>query len=724
MFDTDKPIQKASEDKLGRGLFAERLATAILNYNTTEHYTVALQGRWGSGKTSVLNMTLEKIEEKNKTVSKPIVAIRFNPWNFTDPSQLLSQFFVTLTRELSLKEHDKAWKKVGETMENYSSALEYVTFVPVIGPWAKLGATITKAFGKGMNTKADKRMKDVSYQRKQVEAQLKELDRRLLIVIDDIDRLPNDQIRLIFQLVNAVAGFPNTIYLLSFDQTIVSRALEEVQKCNGDEYLEKIIQFPFVMPPINQTRLHGILLEKLEEIYQSTNPNDSVDNYHLTEVCNECVFPFIETIRDVNRFCNALAFAYSAVSEEVNFIDMMGICALQVFVPDVYMWVREQKVLLTDEHRMRSNSAEQRKKRYEKIKQEIAALCPKKAERVLDSIEILFPTVTEEVRIQSPARLHQKMRVADSRTFDLYFSLSVEDIKIGRAKLDESLMEMKPEALDAYLEELAEKDLICEYGDEAELQLSRVPQERVKVLAPALLKWFSRIDLAKTSELTGFRKWTLSISTFEDLFYRLEDGEMQAELFKKLFVTEDRLEFQYMVRVLRSIEYSYGKTNDSRGESGSSFISLERLPEVEMACLQRLKYFVEKESVLDWEVPYEVLELWKIIDQEGYKKYIEKVLEDETATLKYLALWIRQWTNGNGFVTQYELSDYLAPWIGVEEGAWRIERAKMTTAFWELPERKALAAFLLLVQKNIRIIKSEEVDKEIEKWQEVWERNH
>mgnify|MGYP000641189677 CR=1 FL=1 len=44
MFSTDKPITDASEDKLGRSGFAERLAKAIINFDTADSYAIALQG--------------------------------------------------------------------------------------------------------------------------------------------------------------------------------------------------------------------------------------------------------------------------------------------------------------------------------------------------------------------------------------------------------------------------------------------------------------------------------------------------------------------------------------------------------------------------------------------------------------------------------------------------------------------------------------------------------
>ena len=96
MFSTDKPITDASEDKLGRSGFAERLAKAIINFDTADSYAIALQGAWGCGKTSVLNMAIQKIEE---TTDKKTVIIRFNPWNFTTTGQLIDQFFANYVKQ-------------------------------------------------------------------------------------------------------------------------------------------------------------------------------------------------------------------------------------------------------------------------------------------------------------------------------------------------------------------------------------------------------------------------------------------------------------------------------------------------------------------------------------------------------------------------------------------------------------------------------------------------
>ena len=84
------------------------------------------------------------------------------------------------------------------------------------------------------------------------------------MIIDDIDRLTNTQIRDIFQLVKQVGNFPNIIYVLSMDREVVCRALESVHDIDGAEYLEKIVQIPFEIPALLKPRLREIFLTNLE----------------------------------------------------------------------------------------------------------------------------------------------------------------------------------------------------------------------------------------------------------------------------------------------------------------------------------------------------------------------------------------------------------------------------------------------------------------------------
>lgn len=147
MYNSDKPIENFNEDVLGRAFFARQLATAILAFDSKDNFTIGLYGKWGSGKTSIINMVIEEIEDQRKSRSNsniPII-IKFSPWNFSDTNQLINQFFKHLRNSLNIKSKNVISEKVGEALEEYAGAFDYIDAVPVIGKFSKI-LKITSSF--------------------------------------------------------------------------------------------------------------------------------------------------------------------------------------------------------------------------------------------------------------------------------------------------------------------------------------------------------------------------------------------------------------------------------------------------------------------------------------------------------------------------------------------------------------------------------------------------
>ena len=70
-FLADKSIDKVSDDLLNRGSFASRIANCLISNQKQESLVISLNGKWGSGKSSILNMVKEellrkKIQSKNR----------------------------------------------------------------------------------------------------------------------------------------------------------------------------------------------------------------------------------------------------------------------------------------------------------------------------------------------------------------------------------------------------------------------------------------------------------------------------------------------------------------------------------------------------------------------------------------------------------------------------------------------------------------------------------
>jgi len=132
MFKPDKPIELSKEDILGRGSFSKALAEAILLIKDKNNIVIGLYGEWGTGKTSVINMALEHVTEMSvvkPSEEKPIV-VRFNPWNFSDQNQLITQFFQHLSSMLKRKDFSEEAKEIGTKLDAYSKFFEPLTLVP------------------------------------------------------------------------------------------------------------------------------------------------------------------------------------------------------------------------------------------------------------------------------------------------------------------------------------------------------------------------------------------------------------------------------------------------------------------------------------------------------------------------------------------------------------------------------------------------------------------
>lgn len=720
MFSTDKPITDASEDKLGRSGFAERLAKAIINFDTADSYAIALQGAWGCGKTSVLNMAIQKIEE---TTDKKTVIIRFNPWNFTTTGQLIDQFFATMSSKLKLSKSNERLQKVGELVEKYSSILEYTQYIPGVGSYMNALPKVAKAFGGRMRKNAGEKLKDAVYQKEEIEKELLLIDSRILVVIDDIDRLPNDQIRLIFQLVNSVAGFPHTVYLLSYDKGIVARALDDVQGQRGAEYLEKIVQVPFDLPPIDKYRVQSILKGELEKIRNIPNSSE-VDSAHWEQVFGYCIAPIVTSLRDVKRFCNVLSFSYAAVKPEVDFSDMAGITAIKVFAPTIYEWIYANRMSLAGSYRGGSIALNGVKDYRAEMKRIAERIYPDDPEYMLDALACLFPSfgnrITYASDFQTPAELHQALRIASESKFDLYFSLSLENVKIPKIELDNSLLRMNTCELREYVTKLKENEYLYEYIIEVERNLSRIPADRVQVLIEGLAFEHGSFDGEKT--LVGANEVVFRTQCIRKLLMKIEDEQERYRIIETILCCPDIKSFDEITVFMSFVSRNYQGTHE-RDEA--RLVDENEIDVLRGIYLNRIREFTKTTFLLNSQVAQEATVLWRKIDCADYKKYIKEICQDDICAVRVLATFVNGWRS-NGEVAKFELSeDSYTEIMDQKKAIDVIRRTRTECAFWDLQRDDIIriAAFSLLVEKNAgneKMAEIDEVNKRIVEWEKEY----
>ena len=257
---TDAPIKEQAEDFLNRTTFSEKLGQSLLDWNQDESTVIGLYGAWGSGKTSIINLAIEYMKQKIKMMDdpeKPII-LKFNPWYFSEQEQLISMFFDLLAKEYSHDESIKEAKNIGNKLVSYSKFFQPLSLIPGAEPWATIIKKVLGSAGEalsGLPSQEDKSLNDLKA--KITELMLNE-GKKVIIFIDDIDRLTRKEIKQIFQLMKISADFPRIIYVAAFSPEDVISALEE-NGISGASYLEKIVQHQIIVPTIEQKELDRYL---------------------------------------------------------------------------------------------------------------------------------------------------------------------------------------------------------------------------------------------------------------------------------------------------------------------------------------------------------------------------------------------------------------------------------------------------------------------------------
>lgn len=437
MISPDAPIERVEDDKLGRAPFARALATAILNTTGTESFVVGIHGKWGTGKSSVLNLCVEELRKQTQNTEQRAEILRFNPWNFADQNQLVLQFFRQFTahlRKVDARGLGKI-KNLVEALDAYATALA----PPEAVPYAKL-PWFGFRVGIGMARKALGLGADLESLYNSISQELKQLKHKTVVIIDDIDRLAAGEIRQVFQLVKVSARFPSVIYVLAFERGAVVSALEKLGVDSGQDYLEKIVQVSFDLPPVSESMLTTIISEALQELF-TRFPSARFDNHRFGNMFHAGFRQRFESLRDVRRFLNGLEFSCGMIARELNGVDLIGLEALRVFYPAVYEAVRNNKRLFAGEV---DNLTQQRgsaafRDEVEKVLSGTGALA-----EVKDLLIELFPKLgfayaNTAYSADWEAEWEKDFRVGSSRYFDFYFRLAIPTDEVSAAEIDRSM---------------------------------------------------------------------------------------------------------------------------------------------------------------------------------------------------------------------------------------------------------------------------------------------
>ena len=482
----DQPITGKAEDRFNRASFATRIAETIATRVDSSSIVLGLYGPWGDGKTSVLEMMQEALRLYPNTI-----VVRFNPWHFQNEDLLLRGFFTTLADAMD-KSLPNLKERAGDLLKKYGSVLSLAS-VTVGGIVQVNPGDAAKGVGEAMSNVG------LDELRKRIEKMLDEAKKRLVILIDDIDRLDRNETHAIFKLVKLSASFRHTSYVLAFDDDVVSAALGERYGAGGllagRAFLEKIIQVPLHLPPADENSLRQLALEGVQNALNQagielTQPQVDAFVRHF----DDALLPQLETPRRAKLFSNALMFALPILKGEVNPVDLMLIEGIRVMYPHLYTGIRENPALF-----LRGERDERRNTLQEAVSQ-------------IDSlIERAIPELTRDERVRVKSRLLQPLfprigstgyggewdktwgaeqKVCSGEYFKRYFTYSVPVGDVPDAHVT-ALCEAAPVASDAEKRVLLEGFAVRQGLPRVILRLRQREESLTQIQASALITAFA-----------------------------------------------------------------------------------------------------------------------------------------------------------------------------------------------------------------------------------------
>ena len=432
----DRPKEHLTDDRLGYANFAQSLARSIAGLAPTDGIVLAVNGAWGSGKTTAVNMIVEALAnlQKDAPSSREIVPVRFNPWWFSEQEDLIKAFFAELSGSLDKKVSEKVGAGFRKLARRLASSKELVIaglgLIPGAGIAKELAGAALGAVGAlaGDNH-------SLSQLRDELSDALRGQEKRILVIIDDVDRLPADEVRQIFRLVKSVADLPNVIHLLIFDRDIAERAFDDPANELGPRWHEKIVQAAFDLPPVQRVDIQQLFLEGLNRLIGEMEVPDKT---RWGNVFHDGIAPWLRTPRDAGRLLNSLVVTWPAVARDVDFADFVALETIRLFEPALHAFVRHNPQRLTG---LADDLAHDEGSKTSLGKVILDTVEPAGHERAKTALQRLFPKLESVWGNHGYASgftmgWDRERRVCIARRFPAYFQFGIGDDVLSRDELE------------------------------------------------------------------------------------------------------------------------------------------------------------------------------------------------------------------------------------------------------------------------------------------------
>ena len=469
---------------------------------------------------------------------------------------------------------------------------------------------------------------------------LASLQRPLLIVLDDIDRLSGDELKLLFQLLKGNADFPNLIYLLLLSLDHVQKALEPM---DGKEYMEKIVQIGFEIPRVERSQIHQLVGHEIEKVMTAHGSidafNSEIDRWRI--IYSLGAHAYFKTIRDVRRFASVLAFQLSHFSGgpivEINVVDLAALQIIALFEPKLYQAIFSSKEQLVGAEPSSIVGVAQRLGKgapSESVLDELAAYASDENRPYARKLLVeLFPRLPfgKSGFLRGDEQwtsIIQSLRICHAGFFDRYFLLSIPQNDLSEAELH-SIISVSTNK-DAFVKEIlsvTQRGHFDTLFERLEAHAAKLDMDRAVDILTALFDVGDMLPKVDTSFYIALPEQRIAqlASTFIS-------RESDAGLQQQILIQSMRAASGIYVPLLTCTQLFYASARVTTENSGVY------LKQAQDECLKKIKHASEAGTLKSHKNLIHILRYWNGMgeSESGVRPWVSELILDKEALIKFL----------------------------------------------------------------------------------------
>ncbi|MDD4971679.1 MAG: P-loop NTPase fold protein [Paludibacter sp.] len=324
-----------NEDTYKRSEYIKSTADQLkLTFNNKIAFAIGISGKWGSGKTSFTNILTDEMKHDVDII------FEFKPWFSKTPNDIIEDFFTEYRIKIS-----KYIPDLSQNLRLYTNAL---TSVEVVQPFFRF--SLKNILPTINSSVLYENIKDI----------LCKTELKVLIIIDDLDRLNRFEILEVLRLIRNTANFPYTQFIVTYDKDYVVKTMQLDNSTKADEYLAKIFNMEITLQSFEGRILCDELKKRLNSIIKELKLQ--IDDKSLNDIIyikttneiNEFVLlipKLLQSKRDVIRFSNSfklnlLPFSRLNKINEIDIIDFFFLELIRYKFTNLYDILRDNPMLV------------------------------------------------------------------------------------------------------------------------------------------------------------------------------------------------------------------------------------------------------------------------------------------------------------------------------------------------------------------------------------------